>query len=98
MAKSKTLAERLGEMDAADDAAEDAALWGNVSSAATSQASLANSPKFQQLIAILYENPILVAPALKWLVEKRAALSLAQLQALYTPEELDALVRQAQQR
>lgn len=90
LTQKQTLTQRMAELDA-DAAAEDAALWGNVASSS----SLVQSPKFQQLVAILHENPLLVAPALQWLMEKRAALSLAQLQVLYTPEQLEAMAKQA---
>lgn len=53
--------------------------------------SLANSAKFQAVLAILQEQPILVEPTLNWLMEKRALLAQKQLEVLYTPEQLEAM-------
>lgn len=86
--KKKTMSEQLEELDR-ESQADDLSLWGMAMGGQPS--SVINSPKFQSIVAALTENPILVAPTLAWLQEKRAAIARAQLQTLYTSEELEAM-------
>jgi hypothetical protein len=88
-----SLSDRLAELDQ-EEAAQDMAMWGGVAAGfQTDRNSLVNSPKYQQIVALLHETPLLVAPCLRWLQQKRAQLATVQLQALYTPEELEQMVR-----
>jgi hypothetical protein len=67
-------------------------LWGgNQVGAVAPGTELFESPAFQELVHILLANPILVAPTLNFLRLKQAQMSRAQLEVLYTPEELEAL-------
>lgn len=52
------------------------------------------SPKFQQITVILNENPILIGPCLEWLGHKQAEIAMATLNALYTPEQIEAMKKQ----
>jgi len=89
---SKSFAEQLATMEG-DSQAEDLALWGGVQGTFNNQAGLANSATFREIISILNGNPLLVAPTLKWLQIKRAAMARAQLDVLYTPEELAEMMK-----
>ena len=67
---------------------EELALWGGVQGTFTNQTDLTNSPNYREIVAILHKSPLLVAPTLKFLQVKQAAMARAQLDVLYTPEEL----------
>ena len=94
MAK-QSLKEQLATLDE-EIRAEELALWGGVQAGATGRVDLVTSPKFREIVAILHEQPLLVAPTLKWLMVKRADMAKAQLGALYTPDELDEMAKQLQ--
>ena len=82
------------ELDKYDAEVEQMAneLWGgNQVGAPAPGTELFESPAFQELVHILLANPILVAPCLNFLRLKQAQMSRAQLEVLYTPEELEAL-------
>jgi len=92
--KSNTpsLSEQLAKIEE-EGYAEDAALWGP-QAGRPGPNDLANSPKFQELVRTLHEHPILVEPALNWLREKQAQLARAQLEVLYSPEQLAEMYEQ----
>jgi hypothetical protein len=90
MPSSKTNRPSLSEMFKQYDEEQgklEQEMWG----ARAPRNSLANSPKFQAILAILQDQPILVEPTLNWLMERRAALAQRQLEVLYTPEQLEAM-------
>lgn len=93
--KNKTVVEQLTNMEQ-EAQAEDAALWGGVQGNFAAQSDLINSPTFREIIGILHQNPLLVAPVLKWLKLKRAAMAKAQLDVLYSPEELAEMMKSVQ--
>lgn len=86
-AVDKGILDRLKELDE-ETRAEEERMFGSASSAAS---SLSRSPRFQAINRLLHENPILVEPVLRFIQQKIAAIELAKLQILYTPEELEEL-------
>ena len=92
MAKKK-LSERLNELESEVNA-EEAFLWGTVQQQQAPQNSLLNSAKFREIIAILDSLPLLVQPTLNWLRIKQADMSMAQLRALYTDEQIKAMYKE----
>lgn len=84
------LKEALDALDQ-EQAQEDWELWGQAGPSAGPDTDLFNSPKFQELVHLLLGDPILVAPTLNYLRIKKAQMSRAQLEVLYTPEELEQL-------
>lgn len=58
---------------------------------------LVRSPKFQEIVKLLHAEPMFVEPTLLFLQEKQQKVAMAKLQALYTPEQLDALIKRAQE-
>lgn len=46
------------------------------------------------VVRLLQECPLLGPPCVKWLQQKKAELSMAQLKVLYSPEELQAMLEQ----
>jgi len=95
LTKNKTFTEQLVAMEG-EAQAEDLALWGGVQGTFNNQTDLINSPTFREIIGILHANPLLVAPVLQWLKVKRAAMARAQLDVLYTPEELAEMMKSVQ--
>jgi len=94
--QNKTISEQLATIEQ-ESLREDIALWGDVQGGFDNQQSdLINSSTFKEIISILRENPLLVAPMLQWLKIKRAAMSRAQLDVLYTPEELAEMMKSVQ--
>jgi len=97
MAKKKTvkrtLSKRLAEIEAEVDA-EESAMWGTVQQQQAPRDSLLNSSKFREIIAILSGLPLLVQPTLNWLRSKQAEMSMAQLRALYTDEQINAMYKE----
>lgn len=83
----KDALEKLDE----EQAREDWELWGQAGPSAGPDTDLFNSPKFQELVHLLLGDPILVSPTLNFLRLKKAQMSQAQLQVLYSPEELEQL-------
>jgi hypothetical protein len=82
------------ELDKYDAEVEQMAneLWGgNTIGGVAPGTELFDSPAFQELVHILLAQPILVAPCLNFLRLKQAQMSRAQLEVLYTPEELAVL-------
>jgi len=77
-------------LENADDAIakQSQLLFGNTVAAVD---KLAGSAKYQEILKILHDQPILVEPTLNWLRNKTSELATAQLSALYTPEELEEL-------
>ena len=71
-------------------------MWGGDSMSTGSPHDLVSSPKFKEIVAILHHSPILVEPVLKWLKVTQAALATAQLEVLYTPEQLQQMAEQLQ--
>jgi len=72
-------------------------LWGNVNGAGPMGGTdLFESPAFKEIIFILIANPILVSPVLNFLRLKQAQMSRAQLEVLYTPEELAELYKKVE--
>ena len=57
---------------------------------------LFESPKFREIVGLLLQSPILVAPTLNWIRQKQADIARAQLEALYTPEQLEQMYTEAQ--
>lgn len=94
MAERVSLREQLASLDEEIEA-EEYRLWGRVAGPAGG-VDLSNSPRFKEVVTILHEQPMLVAPALEWLRVKRAAMARAQLEVLYTPEQLEEMANQAQ--
>jgi len=96
MITNKTIAEQLAVIEQ-ESLREDIALWGDVQGGFDNkQSDLINSSIFKEIISVLRENPLLVAPTLQWLKIKRAAMSRAQLHVLYTPEELAEMMKSVQ--
>lgn len=83
-----SLKEMVAELDA-QTAAEEQQLWG-----APGGVNLSNSPKFQEVVRILHEQPLLVQPVLEWLRSMKSRMAMAQLQVLYTPEQIEAMTKQ----
>lgn len=48
-----------------------------------------------QAVKIMQREPLLQAPAVKWLLQKEAEIANAKLGVLYTPEELEAMKQEA---
>ena len=71
-------------------------LWGSSGLGSQQDTDLFNSPKFQEIVYLLLKSPILVAPTLNWLQSKHAEIARAQLEALYTPEQLEAMYAKVQ--
>ena len=69
-------------------------LWGNAKSGTSQSTDLFASPKFKEIVYILLDMPILTTPTLNWLRQKRAQMARAQLEALYTQEELAEMYKQ----
>ena len=85
--------DRLKE-DIRNEESENEALWNQAMTQTQSpQTDLTNSPKFQEIVAILYQDPILVQPVLNWLKQMKARIARAQLEALYSEEELEELYK-----
>ena len=94
--KNNELADRLAKMDE-ESRAEDLMLWGGVQGMAGSDnVDLFRSPKFKEVVGILQQQPLLVQPALNWLRQKQAELARVQLEALYTPEQLEQMYAEAE--
>jgi hypothetical protein len=70
-------------------------LWGG-NLANTQNTDLFDSPKFREIVVLLLQSPILVAPTLNWIRQKQADIARAQLEALYTPEQLEQMYAEAQ--
>lgn len=84
--------EALDKIDE-DSKREDWELWGNTQAGADTD--LFNSPKFQELVNLLLQSPILVSPTLNWVRYKQAAIARAQLETLYSQEELEEMYENA---
>lgn len=61
------------------------------------QHSIFKSPKFQKIVDMLEQYPILVEPTLNWLLEKNARMHRAMMNELYTPEQLAELEKQLEE-
>lgn len=87
----------LDALDKIDEASarEEYELWGNTGAGAGPDTDLFQSPKFQQIVHILLADPILVAPSLNWLLQKQSDIARAKLEALYTPEQLEEMYKNA---
>ena len=83
-----SLKEMVDELDAQVEA-EEQMLWGT-----SNGVNLVNSPKYKEIIQILHEQPLLVQPVVEWLRQMRAKMAMAQLQVLYTPEQIDQMTQQ----
>lgn len=70
---------------------EEARLWGGVQGGFNSEDDVTNSPAFREIVQVLRDNPLLVAPTLQWVRRKRAEMAAAQLHVLYSPEELEQM-------
>ena len=94
----KVFMEKLKEMEE-EAHKEDISLWGNAMGAAAPNAptDLTNSPKYREIIGMLNQAPLLVGPTLNWMKLKMAAMARAQLDVLYTPEELQELIKETSQ-
>lgn len=78
---------------------EDISLWGSALGGAQTPSStqdLSNSTAYREIIAILHQTPLLVGPTNKWLKIKMAEMARAQLNILYTPEELAEMMKSIQ--
>jgi len=82
--------EALDKIDE-ESAREDWERWGQTDPTQGPSTDLFNSPKFQELVHVLLQNPILVAPALNFVKLKQAQMARAQLETLYTPEQLEEM-------
>lgn len=49
------------------------------------------TPSTVAIVKALLETPLLVEPTRRFVMQKRSELAMAQLQVLYTPEELEEL-------
>lgn len=83
-----SLKEMVDDLDA-QIAAEEQMLWGTHAGV-----DLSNSGKFKEIVQILHEQPLLVQPVLEWLRQMRAKMAMAQLQVLYTPEQIEDMSKQ----
>ena len=92
MGKRLNITEMLNNIQDESDR-EEWELWGGVRPGDSQSTELFNSPKFKEVIHILLRSPILVAPVLNWLRQKQAQLARAQLESLYTPEELEEMYK-----
>lgn len=52
---------------------------------------LANSAAYRAIVDILHAKPIMVTPCLRWLNQKLAGISMAELRQLYTEEEINEM-------
>lgn len=87
--------EALNKIDE-ESAREDWELWGNTQAGIGSkETDLFKSQKFQEIVHILVNQPILVGPTLNWLYAKQAQIARAQLEALYTKEQLEEMYENA---
>ena len=80
------------EKISADQDAEEFALWGTP---APGGVDLRASPKFQEIVAILHNQPLLVAPTVEWLKVKQAEMARAQLIVLYGQERTEQMLEEA---
>jgi hypothetical protein len=84
---NKLVAEFFSKVDEESDQ-DELNLFGSMTPRATQSTDLFASPKFREIVDILLSMPILTAPTLNWLKIKQAQMARAQLEALYTKEEL----------
>jgi len=96
-ARFNDFAKRLAEIEDSSRE-EELSLWGGVQGSFTQQTDLSNSPNYKEIVSILHQNPLLVAPTLKFLQVRRAAMAKAQLDVLYTPEELEQMMEEAKKK
>lgn len=94
----KFFMEKLKEMEE-EAQQEELSLWGSAigGNNVAGGVDLSNSPKYREIVALLHQTPLLVNPTLKFIQTKMVALSRAQLAALYTEEEIQELVKEAQE-
>jgi len=83
-----SLKEMVDELDAQVES-EEQLLWGSPGGV-----NLANSPRFKEILQILHEQPLLVQPVVEWLRQMKAKMAMAQLQVLYTPEQIEEMTQQ----
>lgn len=86
-----SIKEALDQYDQEVDALSNELWGGNQVGVVAPGAEIFESPNFKEIVHILMANPILVQPVLNFLRLKQAQMSRAQLEVLYTPEELEAL-------
>ena len=90
---NKMVAEFLSKVE--EDSNQDQLdLFGSMTPRATQSTELFSSPKFREIVDILLGAPILTAPTLNWLKLKQAQMAKAQLEVLYTQEELTEMYKQ----
>jgi hypothetical protein len=68
-------------------------LFGGMTPKLTQSTDLFASPKFREIVDVLLATPILTAPTLTWLRQKQSQMARAQLEALYTKEELTEMYK-----
>jgi hypothetical protein len=90
---NKLVAEFFNRVDDESDQAE-LDLFGGMTPKSTQSTDLFASPKFREIVDILLSTPILTTPTLSWLKIKQAQMARAQLEALYTKEELEEMYKQ----
>jgi hypothetical protein len=95
MGTSFSIKDALDKIDDEVDQ-ESYSLWGGTGLSNQQDTDLFNSPKFQEIVYLLLQSPILVAPTLNWLRLKQGEIARAQLEALYTPEQLEEMYKEVQ--
>jgi len=94
MGSNFNIAEALDKIENDVDR-EEWSLWGG-QQPGNQNTDLFQSPKFQDIVQLLMQSPILVAPTLNWIRKKQAQIAQAQLQTLYTQEELEEMYKQVE--
>ena len=90
---NKLMAEFFSKVDEESNQ-DELDLFGSMGPRTTQSTDLFASPKFREIVDILLATPILTAPTLSWLKIKQAQMARAQLEALYTKEELEEMYKQ----
>jgi len=70
-------------------------LWGTPTQGPV---DLRTSPKFQEIVSMLHEQPLLVSPVHEWLKVKQSQMAQAQLVVLYGQERTEQMMEEARQR
>ena len=90
---NKMVAEFFSKVDEESNQ-DELSIFGNMTPQSTQSTDLFASPKFKEIVDILLAAPILTTPTLNWLKQKQAQMARAQLEALYTKEELEEMYKQ----
>ena len=92
---NKMMAEFFSKVDEESNQ-DELDLFGSMGPRSAQSTDLFASPKFREIVDILLAAPILTTPTLNWLKIKQSQMARAQLEALYTKEELEEMYKQVQ--